>query len=106
MVTEFAYPLLGGISEHVHFLSSELVALGHDVTVLTSRLRERRGETREVDREMLDRFGYRTERIGNGIPVVSNKSVAHVTMGMPAFLRSSLSRSNFREKASSVASGS
>jgi phosphatidyl-myo-inositol alpha-mannosyltransferase len=82
MVTEFAYPLLGGISEHVHFLSSELVALGHDVTVLTSRLRERRGETREVDREMLDRFGYRTERIGNGIPVVSNKSVAHVTMGL------------------------
>jgi len=37
MVTEYAYPVLGGVSEHVHFLSRELARLGHEVTVVTSR---------------------------------------------------------------------
>ena len=36
MVTEYAYPVLGGVPEHVHNLSRELAALGHEVTVLTS----------------------------------------------------------------------
>jgi glycosyltransferase involved in cell wall biosynthesis len=45
MVSEFAYPILGGISEHVHFLSRELAALGHDVVVLTSNT----GDTRQHD---------------------------------------------------------
>ena len=36
MVTEYAYPILGGVPEHVHNLSKEMVARGHEVTVLTS----------------------------------------------------------------------
>ena len=36
MVTEYAYPVLGGVPEHVHNLSRELAARGHEVTVLTS----------------------------------------------------------------------
>ncbi|MBM3697122.1 MAG: glycosyltransferase family 1 protein, partial [Actinobacteria bacterium] len=40
MVTEYAYPVLGGVSEHVHFLSRELAQRGHDVTVVTGNMGE------------------------------------------------------------------
>ena len=83
MVTEFAYPVLGGIPEHVHNLSRELARRGHDVTVLTSRapipLRRR---ARNIDRENLVRHGYRTVRLGMTMPVVSNGSVSRVTVGL------------------------
>jgi len=38
MVSEYVYPTLGGVSEHVHFLSSELAARGHDVTIVTGNI--------------------------------------------------------------------
>ncbi len=78
MVTEYAYPILGGISEHVHFLSRELVALGHDVTVITGRSGAR-GMLREIDgRAYLD-HGYRTRRLGWAVPIPQNGSVARQT---------------------------
>jgi len=81
MVTEYAYPVLGGISEHVHFLSAELAALGHDVTVVTSNApRGQRERAETVDAEQRDRFGYRTVRIGTSVPVHSNGSIARVTV--------------------------
>jgi len=82
MVTEFAYPVLGGIPEHVHNLSRELARRGHDVTVLTSRAPiPLRGRARDIDRENLARHGYRTVRLGMTMPVVSNGSVSRVTVG-------------------------
>jgi phosphatidylinositol alpha-mannosyltransferase len=82
MVTEYAYPVLGGISEHVHFLCHELTRMGHDVTVVTSRaphgMREAAAET---DVQNLRRSGYRTVRIGRSVPVVSNGSIARITAG-------------------------
>ena len=36
IVTEYYYPLLGGISENVHHTAVELLARGHNVTVVTS----------------------------------------------------------------------
>jgi len=82
MVSEFAYPITGGVSEHVHFLSRELVALGHEVSVVTARLPGRRRETRAVDREALARDGYRTVRVGHSLPVVANKSVGRFSIGV------------------------
>ncbi len=79
MVTEFAYPVLGGVSEHVHHLSRELVALGHEVTVVTGRLPGRAPE--ESDRALHAADGYRTVRVGRSVPVVANKSVARVSVG-------------------------
>jgi phosphatidyl-myo-inositol alpha-mannosyltransferase len=76
MASEFAYPILGGVSEHVHFLSRELVALGHDVTVVTSNLTRSAGRAAEVDREAERRDGYRTVRMGRSILVVSNGSIS------------------------------
>jgi len=82
MVTEYAYPVLGGISEHVHFLSRELAHLGHDVTVVTSNTpRGLRAQAVQVDAENRVVNGYRTVRIGHSIPVVSNGSIARVSIG-------------------------
>ena len=83
MVTEFAYPVLGGVSEHVHHLSRKLVALGHEVTVVTGRLPGRAPE--ESDRALHAADGYRTVRVGRSVPVVANKSIgAGQRRGPPA----------------------
>ncbi len=39
MVSEFYYPQPGGISEHIRSVSRELRQQGHEVVVLTSRIR-------------------------------------------------------------------
>lgn len=81
MVTEYAYPILGGVSEHVHFLSRELAQRGHDVTVVTGNVGES-AEVAELDREAHRVHGYRTTRIGKSIPVVANGSIARLTVGL------------------------
>ena len=79
MVTEYAYPVLGGISEHVHFLSRELVVLGHDVTVLTGNARSP-ASLRQVDRDAERDHGYTTRRIGRAVPLPMNGSIARSTL--------------------------
>jgi phosphatidylinositol alpha-mannosyltransferase len=82
MVTEYAYPILGGVSEHVHFLSRELAALGHDVTVITSRPpKALRDAAARLDARAEAEDGYRTLRVGHSMPVVSNGSIARVSVG-------------------------
>ena len=79
MVTEYSYPVLGGISEHVHFLSRELVALGHDVTVLTGNARSP-ASLRRVDEAAEREHGYGTRRIGRALPLPMNGSIARSTL--------------------------
>ena len=82
MVTEYAYPVLGGIPEHVHNLSRELVARGHEVMVLTSRAPfGMKARAREIDVENRSVHGYRTVRVGMSMPLFSNGSVARVSVG-------------------------
>ncbi|MGD9571030.1 MAG: glycosyltransferase family 4 protein [Thermoleophilia bacterium] len=82
-MTEYAYPVLGGVPEHVHNLSRELVRRGHEVTVVTANapfsLRRR---ARWVDSENLHEHGYRTVRLGASMPVKGNGSVARVAVGL------------------------
>lgn len=80
MVTEYAYPILGGVSEHVHFLSRELVELGHEVTVVSGNTAPR-GQLDTVDRAAERNHGYRTVRVGRAIPVPSNGSIARFSVG-------------------------
>ncbi len=83
MVTEYAYPVLGGVPEHVHNLSRELVARGHEVTVITSLAPfGTKARARAIDAENLDQHGYRTRRMGVSMPVVSNGSIARVSVGV------------------------
>lgn len=78
MVSEFAYPILGGISEHVHFLSRELARMGHEVTVLTGK----NGDTRRYDQGVEEASGYRILRMGRSVPVVSNGSISRLSVGL------------------------
>ena len=89
MVTEYAYPILGGVSEHVHFLSRELVALGHDVTVVTGRS-EKRAVVDDIDRRAFRDHGYRTVRLGRAVPIPQNGSVARQTWVFPWQMRRAL----------------
>ena len=69
LVTEFYYPHLGGVTEHVHNLALEFSSRGHEVTVVTANMA---GQGR--DPEFVRRVG--TSRI-----VYSNGSFARVTTG-------------------------
>jgi phosphatidylinositol alpha-mannosyltransferase len=69
LVTEFYYPHLGGVTEHVHHLALELRRRGHHVTILTSHMR---GEG--ADPPFVRRLG--TSRV-----IYSNGAFARITTG-------------------------
>jgi phosphatidyl-myo-inositol alpha-mannosyltransferase len=67
-VTEYYYPHLGGICEHVHFLAHEARLRGHHVDIITSNL--------SGARDVADVI-----RVGRSLPVYSNGSLARITVG-------------------------
>ena len=67
-VTEYYYPHLGGICEHVHFLAREARLRGHHVDIITSNLAGTRDEPNVI-------------RLGTSVPIYSNGSLARVTVG-------------------------
>ncbi|MCL4474357.1 MAG: glycosyltransferase family 4 protein [Actinobacteria bacterium] len=76
LVTEYYYPLLGGITEHVHNLAGALSRKGHEVTVVTHNLKPRKHHHYPDDP-----LNFTVERFGKGIPIYSNGSFARVTLG-------------------------
>ncbi len=91
IVTEYYYPILGGISESVHNTKIWLENMGHEVKIITSHsgwlrnLVHKPHETTEPD----------VIRIGVSVPVFSNGSFAHLTAG--ANLRAKM-RAIFKEE--------
>jgi phosphatidyl-myo-inositol alpha-mannosyltransferase len=69
LVTEFYYPHLGGVTEHVHFLRRELVARGHRVTIVTSHMKPAVED------------GPGVVRVGTSRVLPSNGSLARITTG-------------------------
>jgi phosphatidylinositol alpha-mannosyltransferase len=69
LVTEYYYPHLGGICEHVHFFAREARRRGHHVDIITSNLP---GAT-STDGVI---------RIGRSQPVYANDSQARITVGL------------------------
>src|ERR1041384_3857750 len=69
LVTEFYYPHLGGVTEHVHNLALELRRRGHEVTIITSHMH---GETKDPD------F---VRRVGRSRVIYSNGAFARITTG-------------------------
>lgn len=69
LVTQAYYPVLGGVTEHVWHLGTELQRRGHEVTVIT-------GQSKQAD----DR-GLRVRRHGWQIPLVVNGANISVTWG-------------------------
>ena len=68
LVTEYYYPHLGGICEHVHFFASEARRLGHEVDIITSNLPDAARRDHVI-------------RIGRSVPVYFNGSQARFTVG-------------------------
>ena len=67
LVTEYYYPHLGGICEHVHFFAQEARRLGHHVDIITSNLPGAIKEPHVI-------------RIGTSQPVYFNGSQARLTV--------------------------
>jgi len=72
IVTEYYYPLLGGISEHVHNTALQLRDKGHTVKIITSHVNGgQNGSKPPVE----------IIRIGRSTSIYSNGSLARVTLG-------------------------
>jgi len=69
LVTEYYYPHLGGICEHVHFFAREARRYGHQVDIITSNIRGARHEPHVI-------------RIGKSQSVYANGSQARFTWGL------------------------
>jgi phosphatidylinositol alpha-mannosyltransferase len=61
LVTEYYYPHLGGVTEHVHHLAAQLNAWGHETIVITGNMR---GQGRDPD--YVHRVGQSRMTYGNG----------------------------------------
>jgi len=68
VVTEYYYPHLGGVCEHVHFFAREARRHGHEVDIITSNLVGARPTEHVI-------------RLGRSVPVYSNGSQARITVG-------------------------
>lgn len=69
LVTEYYYPHLGGICEHVHFFAQEMRKRGHHVDIITSNIPGAEDHSENVI------------RIGKSQPVYANGSQARITVG-------------------------
>ncbi|MGH7616795.1 MAG: glycosyltransferase family 4 protein [Gemmatimonadaceae bacterium] len=68
LVTEYYYPHLGGVCEHVHFFAREARRRGHHVDVITSHIPGAEEQPNVI-------------RIGRSQPVYCNGSQARITIG-------------------------
>src|SRR3569833_3387924 len=68
LVTEYYYPLLGGVCEHVHFFAREARRRGHHVDVITSHIPGAQEQPNVI-------------RLGRSQPVYANGSQARITLG-------------------------
>ncbi len=80
LVTEFYYPHLGGVTEHVHHLARYLTARGHGVRIVTNHVANapRRADLETV---IAPEGSFEVVRIGRGLPIESNGSESRVTVG-------------------------
>jgi phosphatidylinositol alpha-mannosyltransferase len=72
IVTEYYYPTLGGIQEHVHHFALEAMARGHQVRIITSHVYGIPEDRKKTD-------AIPTTRIGIGIPLYQNGAIGRVT---------------------------
>lgn len=68
LVTEYYYPHLGGICEHVHFFAREARRRGHEVDIITSAIPDGAPPENVI-------------RVGTSVPIYFNGSQARFTVG-------------------------
>jgi len=85
IVTEYYYPTLGGVQEHVHHFTVAARRLGHDVRILTpvveDSLASNAGAAAPVEdlRRSDEQFGV--VRIGRSIPLLAAGSIGRASIG-------------------------
>jgi len=94
IVTDYYYPQLGGITEHVHGQATELARRGHDVTVVTPRLAV---TPRTVDGEDLPERTFEVVNVGLAFPFYANgaETLVSVGAGLPLAVDRALRRQRF-----------
>jgi phosphatidylinositol alpha-mannosyltransferase len=91
IVTEYYYPTLGGVQEHVHHFTVAARRLGHDVRIVTPSVEDRLSSTYDTKSSPADlrredeAFGV--VRIGRSIPLVGGGSIARASVGQGLSLR-------------------
>ncbi len=73
IVTEYYYPSLGGITEHVHHFAAELLHQGHEIAILTPDAGPFGRDTGEVGKHVV--------KIGRSVSIYANDSFARVSLG-------------------------
>jgi phosphatidylinositol alpha-mannosyltransferase len=73
IATDYYYPQLGGITEHVHGQAVGLAARGHEVTILTGRLL-RTPPTTDRDARVLSTDAFEVVHMGVAVPLYGNGS--------------------------------
>jgi phosphatidylinositol alpha-mannosyltransferase len=84
IVTEYYYPTLGGIQEHVHHFAQSARRVGHDVRILTPVVRDGLASERNVlSVEAARRADAENGviRMGVSIPLLSGGSIARTSSG-------------------------
>jgi phosphatidyl-myo-inositol alpha-mannosyltransferase len=73
IVSEYCYPLLGGISENVHNTATQLTARGHRVTIISGS---------PPDHGVSYPTGIPTRRIGRSVSMQANGATTHFAVGL------------------------
>jgi phosphatidylinositol alpha-mannosyltransferase len=85
IVTEYYYPTLGGIQEHVHHLALHARRAGHDVRILTPEVKDGLASVgRAVGSAAAARRADEDNgviRLGTSIPLLSGGSIARMSAG-------------------------
>lgn len=79
LVTEFYYPHLGGVTEHVHNLAKVYNAAGHPTVVVTSNMAMPQGTPDSHEYEKDEDF---VRRLGTSRIIYSSGSFARITTGL------------------------
>lgn len=79
IVSEYYYPLLGGITENVHNTRIRLQEMGYDIKIITANCDRVTFPVNET-RDFLNDPGI--IRIGHSVPIYSNRSFGHLTVGV------------------------
>jgi phosphatidyl-myo-inositol alpha-mannosyltransferase len=88
LVTEYYYPSVGGVQEHVHHFAREARRLGHEVTIVTSEM---------PDLETAGPDDAGVVRLGRSLPLYGNGGFGRVSVGagMSRAMRELLERERF-----------
>src|SRR4051812_14613114 len=82
LVSDYYYPQLGGITEHVHGLGTELVRRGHEVTLLTPRMLH---VPKTVDGDDVPERPFGLRHVGRSAPFYANGAETSVSLSARPF---------------------